>query len=92
MRRLYTALLVAFVSVFFVQCQKELSHVGTPDSSIDNLLIPSPITANIQGNVFNENNFPAAGVNITVGNKTAVTNANGYFRINDASLIKMLLW
>jgi hypothetical protein len=89
MRRIYTALLAAFVSVFFVQCQKEISTVGsTPNSSIDNLLTPSPVTANIQGNVFNESNLPAAGVSITVGAKTAVTDANGYFRISNASLDK----
>lgn len=78
------------VSMLFFQCQKELGYVGAPDPEIKTptIVTPDPITANLQGNIIDENNQPAAGVNITVGNKTAITDAKGYFRITGASLDK----
>ncbi len=86
MRRLYTALLLCFVGLFFFQCQKEVSYIGGPDPG--NLLAPDPITSNITGNVFDENGSPAVGVTVKVGNKTTATNSKGYFRINGATLDK----
>jgi hypothetical protein len=82
--KLHILTLVLF-SLFLVQCQKEAGFIGGPDPVIET---PLPITAHLQGNVFNENDVPAAGVTIKVGTKTAITDANGYFRILDASLDK----
>ncbi len=87
MRRIYSTLVLLTLSVLFFQCQRELSHVGGPDAPIE-IPTPDPITAAIQGNVFDESGIPAAGVAVQVGAKTAVTNANGYFRINEAALDK----
>lgn len=42
----------------------------------------------LQGNVVDENGNPAQGATITVGAKTSVTDAKGYFRIRNASLDK----
>jgi hypothetical protein len=76
---------LVLLSLFLVQCQKEASYTGGPDPVIET---PLPITAHLQGNVFNENDAPAAGVTIRVGSKTAITDSKGYFRILDAALDK----
>lgn len=83
--RLLRAFVLVFTSVLFFQCQKELSYIGSADPRP---AIPAPITASVQGNITDENGQPAAGVNIRVGSKTAVTDVKGYFRINDADLDK----
>lgn len=89
MRRLYGTLLLLSLSVLFFNCQREVSFFGNPDSpSGGQVSTPEPITAALQGNVFDENGDPAAGVTVQVGSKTALTNAKGYFRINDAPLDK----
>jgi len=71
----------------FFACQKDVSFIGGPDTGFS-VVAPDPIKATLQGNIVDENNLPATGVTITVGTKTAVTNATGYFRITDASLDK----
>lgn len=86
MRRIQTILCLLLASFVLVQCQRELSNVGSPDPGV---IIPEPITATIQGNIVDENDQPASGVQIRVGAKTATTNASGYFRITDASLDKV---
>ncbi len=87
MKRLYSTLLLLLLSVFLFQCQREVSYAGGPDNPGE-LAIPDPITAALQGNIFDESGAPAAGVSVQVGSKTATTNASGYFRINDAALDK----
>jgi hypothetical protein len=87
MRRIYSTLTLLFLSVLFFQCQREVSHIGEPDFP-GQIATPDPITAAIQGNVFDENGTPEPGVTVQVGSKTAITNTNGYFRINAASLDK----
>src|SRR5687768_9421366 len=76
-----------FLSIFFFQCQKEVSYIGGSDI-IPETTTPDPITSTVQGNILDENGQPASGVTVTVGTKTAVTNASGYFRIANASLDK----
>ena len=91
MKRFYQTLCLLLVAVFFFQCQKDNSSIGTPDPTtpvVTTPVLPEPITADVQGNITDENNQPASGVIMTVGNKTAITNTTGYFRINDASLDK----
>src|SRR5688572_24899167 len=73
------------VLIFFTQCQKEVKDPGSIDQGIPG---PAPVTVNLQGNVYNENNQPASGVKIKVGSKTAITNYQGFFRIPDAQLDK----
>jgi hypothetical protein len=85
MRSLYNGLLLVFLSFALVQCQKDVSYVGGPDPVV---VVPEPLTAHIQGNVTDENDQPAVGVTVTVGTKTATTDADGYFRIDQASLDK----
>ena len=76
---------LAFLSLILVQCQKEASYTGGPDPVIET---PLPITSNLQGNVYDENSLPAAGVTVKVGSKTAITDSKGYFRIMGAALDK----
>lgn len=86
MRRISSLFTLVLASLFLVQCQRELSHTGTPDPGV---IVPQPLTATLQGNVVDENGQPASGVQIKVGSKTATTNASGYFRIVDAALDKV---
>jgi hypothetical protein len=85
MRSLYNGLLLVLLSLALTQCQKDVSYVGSGDPVV---VVPEPLTAHIQGNVTDENDQPAAGVTVTVGAKTATTDADGYFRISQASLDK----
>ena len=87
MRRIYSTLSFLLLSVLFFQCQREVSYIGGPDTPVE-IPTPDPITAAIQGNVFDETGTPAANVTVQVGSKTAITNTKGYFRINDAALDK----
>ncbi len=84
MRR-FQLFVLFFVSVLFIQCQKEVGFGGGIEPKPAQ---PAPITAVLHGNVLDENGQPAPGVNVKVGAKTAVTDARGYFRITDAPLDK----
>lgn len=76
---------LAIASLLFTQCQKEVGYVGTPDPGTGTVT-PEPITATLQGNVYDETGAPAAGVTVKVGGATATTNNTGYFRIRNAAL------
>lgn len=82
MRSVYRFVLLAFISVLFFQCQRELSYVGSGDQQPQT--VPSPVKANLQGNVLDENGQPAEGVSVKIGAKSTTTDVKGYFRINDA--------
>src|SRR4051812_7914728 len=87
MKRLHFAPVLILISTFFFNCQKEFSRTGLDTATGGNNL-PDPVSATLQGNILDESGQPAAGVRITVGSKTAMTNALGYFRIIDAALDK----
>lgn len=90
MNRIYRAISLLLLSIIFVNCQKELNFIGNPDPNpvAPENVVPEPITAILQGNIYDENNQPADGVTVTVGSKSVVTSTNGYFRIITASLDK----
>ena len=58
MRKLFSALTLLFLSLFLVQCQKEVSYIGGPDTGVT---VPEPISAILQGNIVDENDQPASG-------------------------------
>lgn len=87
MRKIFSALSLLFISLFFIQCQRELGFTDLPALQGE-VVKPDPITAALQGNVFDENGNPAAGVTIEVGPQITITDNKGYFRINNASLDK----
>jgi hypothetical protein len=86
MRSVHRFIILILGSVLFFQCQKEVSYIGRGDQG--QVLLPNPVTANLQGNVLDESGQPASDVAIKVGSKTTITDATGYFRINDAPLDK----
>lgn len=79
-----TILFTSCLILFFFGCQKERSYHR--DATTGQVVLPSPLKANLQGNVVDEQNQPTAGVTITVGSATVLTDAKGYFRIDKASL------
>jgi len=85
MRFLSRLSFVALAALLLGSCQKNPAYVGTP--SVQPVL-PDPVTTTVQGNIFDENNQPASGVTITVGNRTVLTDTRGFFRITGASLDK----
>jgi hypothetical protein len=87
MRSSYRVLLLAITALLFYQCQKEISYTNNSGGS-GQVVAPNPLTANLQGNISDENDQPAANVTIKVGSQTVVTDSKGYFRINNASLDK----
>jgi hypothetical protein len=86
MRSSNRVLLLAISALLFYQCQKEISYSNNSGGGSGLVVDPSPLTANLQGNILDENDQPAAGVTIKVGSETGVTDSKGYFRINNASL------
>jgi hypothetical protein len=85
MRIITKALSFCLAAMLLVQCQKEISHTGSPDTAT---IEPSPVSGPVQGTVIDENGQPAAGVTVKAGNLTATTDTKGYFRINNAALDK----
>lgn len=86
MKRLYYAILLICVSVITFNCQKEISYSGPGVPGTDNNA--APVKATLQGNIIDETGQPAINAVVQVGNKTAKTNVDGYFRIVNASLDK----
>ena len=86
MRSVRHFIFLTLASLFFSQCQKEVSYIGSGDPG--QVVFPDPLLANLQGNVLDEDGQPAANVTIKVGTKIAVTDTKGYFRINNAPLDK----
>ncbi|HEU4473030.1 MAG TPA: carboxypeptidase-like regulatory domain-containing protein [Flavisolibacter sp.] len=84
MRALYRSFILVMVAVLGYQCQREIS-IDNLDPVNNN---PNPITANLQGNVVDENGLPVASARVKIGNETIMTNARGYFRLNKAPLDK----
>ena len=87
MRRRYSTLSLLILLVLF-GCQREISFIGGVDTPRGEIATPDPVTAALQGNVFDETGAPAADVTVQAGSKTTLSDKNGYFRINDASLDK----
>ncbi|RYY65897.1 MAG: hypothetical protein EOO12_05790 [Chitinophagaceae bacterium] len=76
---------IALAALALGSCQKQVDYAGTPDVQP---VLPNPVTAGLQGNVFDENGQPAVGATVKVGGETVTTDNQGYFRINAASLDK----
>jgi hypothetical protein len=86
MRSACRFIVLALTAVLFYQCQKEVSYVGTSDPG--QTILPSPLKANLQGNVVDESGQPAENVVVKVGSEFTTTDAKGYFRMNNAALDK----
>jgi hypothetical protein len=86
MKKVSYVSLLLIGSLLFFKCQKELSLNNSFFSASNNQ--PAPVSADLQGNIIDENNRPVAGVSVTVATANAVTDAKGYFKISHASLDK----
>lgn len=80
MRILFWSAVIA--SMFFSACQKETSK----ERNNKVLSEPQPLSAKLQGNIYDEHGVPAAGVMITVANQTTTTNPSGYFKLDHVTL------
>ncbi len=88
MKRYYYLILLICISIITFNCQKEINYSGPELPGPGNNGNVSPINATLQGNIIDETGQPAAGVSVQTGNKTVITDANGYFRIVNAALDK----
>jgi hypothetical protein len=87
MKRILTAGLLTLLTIISTQCRKsDSTYTGSGGGTT--VVNKAPITATLQGNITDENGQPTSGVIITVGDKTATTDNNGYFRITAAALDK----
>ena len=86
MRVLHPFVALILCCVLFSQCQKEVSYVrtGSPGPAGS----PTPLRANLQGNVLDENGQPEDNAIIKIGSQTTTTDSKGYFRINDVAMDK----
>src|SRR6187402_1493757 len=82
MRKVTTVLLIAIL--FIWGCRREVSTElpGSKNFSDQSFI------GDLQGNIYDENDQPAADVRIIVDSKNTTTNDNGYFKIENASLNK----
>lgn len=77
-------LLVLLLPFLFSSCSNDSGNNG---NSIDTPLnFGSEVSKNFSGQIIDENNNPVANVAITVANKTAITDVNGVFIINNATV------
>lgn len=90
MKSLYTlstAVVFLFFCVLFFSCQKDISPENPPAPNPNNDLSLKIITS-VSGFVTDENNLPVQNAAVNAGTKTATTDQYGYFKINNAELVK----
>lgn len=77
-------ILVLFIPFLFNSCSNDS---GIDENSVDTPLnFGNEVTKSFTGQIVDESNNPVANVVITVGNKTANTDINGVFIINNATV------
>ena len=77
-------ILVLFIPFIFNSCSNDS---GIDENSVDTPLnFGNEVTKSFTGQIVDESNNPVASVAITVGNKTANTDINGVFIINNATV------
>lgn len=77
-------ILVLFIPFLFNSCSNDS---GIDENSVDTPLnFGNEVTKSFTGQIVDESNYPVASVAITVGNKTANTDINGVFIINNATV------
>lgn len=81
--------LIALPVLFMASCQNELSS-EFPNNPAPGVPVndAEKVTAGIIGVVVNENDQPVAGVTVTSGTSSAVTDARGMFRFKDIQMSK----
>ena len=83
-------LMLLFALTIVTSCEKDDGNSGgqqqeiIPDTFSD--YFGNQVSKNFLGSVIDTNKNPIEGVTITIGNKTATTDSNGVFMINDANV------
>jgi hypothetical protein len=89
MKKITITGILILLTIISTQCRKYNNTDNGNNHNDDSTTISkAPITATLQGNITDETGQPSSGVIITVGDKTATTDNNGYFRITAAALDK----
>lgn len=89
MRKYSCFLFMLALTLISIQCKRTQDDINSP-TPVAPATPSDPITATLQGTVFDETGSPAANVTIRVGNTTVVTTNKGYFRILEAPLDKKM--
>lgn len=87
--------MLAILVVVLLSCKKDkpFDNNGQPNEvAVGTLNLGTSVTADFQGRVVDESGNPVANVLITVGNKTASTDAHGLFVVKDASVKEKLAY
>ncbi|MFT3979704.1 MAG: carboxypeptidase-like regulatory domain-containing protein [Ferruginibacter sp.] len=83
-------ILLAFTGMMLLNsCKKNQSDENyheTDESQVP--VFTERVSADVAGFIMDEQNNPVAGATVTAGNLTGSTDEYGYFRINNASLVK----
>lgn len=91
-KKLPNLTLILLLSLFLaISCQKDDDNSGSggsqgniPDTFSE--YFGSEISRDFLGNVIDKNHNPIEGVTVSIGNETAITDSNGIFIINNASV------
>lgn len=77
-------------SLLLASCSKNIDPVDPtpPNTPGFGIPAPSPLRADVSGQVVDENNIPVASATVTLGSGSYQTNADGFFNINGANLDK----
>ena len=93
--RYFKYLIFILVAIAWFSCQKKDGSIPAPPPPPRGDTIVTPVSGklpekniqcSIQGQVYNENGQPFAGVVITAGAETATTDKYGFFRFNDITI------
>ncbi|MBP7557183.1 MAG: carboxypeptidase regulatory-like domain-containing protein [Chitinophagaceae bacterium] len=84
----FPALFILIITAL-TACQREINYDLDSGTSVT-IDQPQPVTGSVQGVIIAEDGLPLEDVVIKVGNKTALTDENGHFRIDDALLDKQI--
>ncbi len=89
MKHLLRLSLLVILAFSLAQCSKDPGYIGGPDNPpVAYTPDPEPIVAGLKGNITDEQDLPAANVQVTIGTQTTTTDAKGFFKFSNASLDK----
>ncbi len=84
----YLLATICLFSVLF-SCKKDINqNPAQPNEPTFNIPAPSPIAGRVTGIVVDENNTPVQNAEVVLSGATYMTDANGFFNIENASLDK----
>lgn len=80
-------LALLFSSIIFTNCDNKGTSTdatsATQEASFD---FGNTVSRNFNGKIISENNTPIANVSVSIGSRTTITNSNGEFTLNNATV------